>query len=262
MQFNPSVGYGIFLLGRPLQLTKTVNITKEVRATVGIVILAAGASTRMGTSKQLLLYQGRSLLCRIVETALASVCQPTIVVLGASAEQLQQEIKHLPVQVVENLQWAEGMSSSIFTGINVLNAESVKVSAVVLLLCDQPLVCVQVINQLVETHYSTGKPIIASEYSATLGVPALFSHTFFPELMTLKGGEGAKQLLKNHSEDVYSLPFPDGVIDIDTPEDYEQLSRGGRGGSGGSGAGGQRRQGEVITNFSSKEFQIVKAFLP
>ena len=198
-------------------------------STVGIVILAAGASTRMGTPKQLLFYQGCSLLRRVVETALASVCQPTIVVLGASAERLQQEVKNLPVQVVENLQWSEGMSSSISTGITALNAASIKVSAVVLLLCDQPFASVQVINQLVEASHSTGKPIIASEYSGKLGVPALFSHTFFPELMTLKGSEGAKQLIANHSQEVYGLPFPDGVIDIDTPEDYEQLRKGVRG---------------------------------
>ena len=203
--------------------------TKEAsESTVAIVILAAGASTRMGTPKQLLLYRGRSLLYHVVETALASVCQPTIVVLGASAERLQQEINNLPVQVVENFQWAEGMSSSIFTGIAALKATAIKVSAVVLLLCDQPFISIQVINRLVETHYSTGKPIIASEYSGTLGVPALFSHTFFPELMTLKGSEGAKQLMTRHFQEVYNLPFPDGVIDIDTPEDYEQLSRGSR----------------------------------
>lgn len=194
-------------------------------AAVGIVVLAAGASTRMGAPKQLLLYQGRSLLRHSVETALASVCQPVIVVLGASAEWLQQEVKDLAVQVVENPHWALGMSSSIWTGIAALNSTPSQISAAVLLLCDQPFVSVQVINQLVETYYFTGKPIVASEYAGTLGVPALFCRTFFPELMALRGAEGAKQMIAKHCHEVCSVPFPRGAIDIDTPKDYEQLKR-------------------------------------
>lgn len=192
-------------------------------AAVGVVILAAGASTRMGTPKQLLPYRGRSFLCHAAETALASVCQPIIVVLGAHAERLRQEVKELPVQVVENLQWAEGMSSSVGAGIAALDAESDKISAVVLALCDQPFVSAQVINHLVEAYYFTGKPIVASEYSGTLGVPALFSRTLFSKLKTLKGGEGAKQVITKHAHNVLGVPFPEGAIDIDTPNDYEQF---------------------------------------
>jgi molybdenum cofactor cytidylyltransferase len=69
----------------------------------------------------------------------------------------------------------------------------------------------------------TGKPIIASEYSGTLGVPALFNRTLFSELMALKSTEGAKKLIKKHIHEVFSVPFPEGAIDIDTPKDYERL---------------------------------------
>lgn len=190
---------------------------------VGIVILAAGGSTRMGAPKQLLLYQGRSLLRHTVEVAVASVCRPIIVVLGAYAEQIQPEVSQLPIQVVENLQWNEGMSASIQEGIKALSATLKTIQAVVLVLCDQPFISADIINQLVEAYQTTGKPIIASEYAGTLGVPALFSRSFFSELMTLKDGEGAKQVINKHPDEVFGISFLEGAIDIDTPKDYKQL---------------------------------------
>jgi molybdenum cofactor cytidylyltransferase len=193
------------------------------KPTVAIVILAAGASTRMGTPKQLLPYRGRSLLGHITIEAIASVCEPIVVVLGASAQQIQHEVNQFPVQVVENSHWTKGMSASIQTGIQWLNALTDNIEAVVLTVCDQPFVSAQIINQLVEAYYYTGKPIIASEYSGTSGVPALFSHRFFLELTDLKETEGAKQIIKKYSHEVFSIPFPEGAIDIDTPNEYEKL---------------------------------------
>jgi len=196
---------------------------RSVSSSTGLVILAAGASTRMGRPKQLLLYQERSFLCHVVETAVASICQPIVVVLGAHAEQLKHEVSQLPVQVVENARWAEGMSSSIRAGILSLCAVPEKIEAAVLMLCDQPFVSPQIINQLVEAYHFTGKPIVASAYAETLGVPALFSSTLFSELMTLTEAEGAKKIIMKYTHEVLSVPFPEGVIDIDTPKDYEQL---------------------------------------
>ncbi|MEH2431145.1 MAG: nucleotidyltransferase family protein [Nostoc sp.] len=193
------------------------------KSTIAIMILAAGASTRMGTPKQLLLYQGRSFLQYITEIAIASVCQPVVVVLGANAEQIHPQIKQLPVRVVKNSDWACGMSTSIKSGIELLNNLPQKIEAVVITLCDQPFVSPQIINQLVDTYYSTKKPIIACEYGDTLGVPALFSQTFFSELAALKETSGAKKVINHNVNEVFSIPFPLGDIDIDTPKDYEQL---------------------------------------
>jgi molybdenum cofactor cytidylyltransferase len=192
-------------------------------STVGLIILAAGASTRMGTPKQLLSYQGRSFIRHMAEVAIASVCQPIAVVLGANAQQIKPEVSELPVQIVDNQQWAEGMSTSIRVGIEALLAVNQNLEAVVIALCDQPFVSSQMVNQIVEAYHFTGKPIIASEYAGTLGVPALFSRLLCSELMALKSTEGAKQLIKRHINEVFSIPFPDGAIDIDTPNDYEQL---------------------------------------
>lgn len=193
------------------------------KSSIAIMILAAGASTRMGTPKQLLFYQGRSFLQYITEIAIASVCQPVVVVLGANAEQIHPQIKQLPVRVVKNSDWGCGMSTSIKSGIELLNNLPQKIEAVVITLCDQPFVSPQIINQLVDTYYSTKKPIIACEYGDTLGVPALFSQTFFSELAALKETSGAKKVINNNLNEVFFIPFPLGDIDIDTPKDYEQL---------------------------------------
>ena len=192
-------------------------------STVGLIILAAGASTRMGTPKQLLAYRGCSFIRHMAEVAIASVCQPIVVVLGANAEQIKPEISQLPVQIVENQQWAEGMSASIRVGLEALLAVNQNLEAVAIALCDQPFVSPQTLDRIVEAFHSTGKPIIASEYAGTLGVPVLFSRSLFSELMALKSNEGAKQLIKKHIHEVFSVPFPEGSIDIDTPTDYEQL---------------------------------------
>ena len=192
-------------------------------STIGLIILAAGASTRMGTPKQLLLYRGRSFVRHFCDVAIASVCQPITVVLGANAEQIKPEISQLPVQIVENQQWAEGMSSSIRVGLEALLGVNQNLEAVAIALCDQPFVSSQTLDRIVEAYHFTGKPIIASEYAGTLGVPVLFSHTLFSEIMALKSNEGAKQLIKRHIHEVFSIPFPEGSIDIDTPNDYDQL---------------------------------------
>ena len=177
----------------------------------------------MGTPKQLLLYQGRSFVRHIAEIAIASVCHPITIVLGAHAQQIKPEVSQLPVQVVENQQWSQGMSSSLRVGIEALNAVSQNLDAVIITLCDQPFVSSKILDQIVEAYYLTGKPIIASEYAGTLGVPALFSRTLFSELRDLKHTEGAKKIIIKHSNEVFSVPFPEGSIDIDTPNDYEQL---------------------------------------
>lgn len=186
------------------------------------VILAAGASTRMGKPKQLLPYGRQSFLSHTVTVALASGCHPIIVVLGAYAEQVHYEVSHLPVRVVQNVQWAQGMGASIRAGIEALSTES-DLEAAVLMLCDQPFISAEVINRLIQAYQATDKPIVASEYAGTLGVPVLFQRTLFSELMTLSSNEGAKPIIRKYPHQAIGIPFSDGAIDIDTPKDYEHL---------------------------------------
>jgi len=192
---------------------------------IAIIILAAGASTRMGSPKQLLSYQGESLVNHTIKNAIASVCNPIIVVLGANAENIRSEISEPSVRIVENPDWHLGMSSSIRCGIISLANCYPTIDAVVITVCDQPFLSAEIINHLVATYHSTRKPIIACEYADTLGVPVLFSQIFFSELAILSEDVGAKKLIKNHYHEVFSIPFPLGAIDIDTPEDYQQIEK-------------------------------------
>ena len=190
---------------------------------IGLIILAAGSATRMGRPKQLLPYQGRSLILHAVEVALASLCQPIIVVLGAYVEQIKPELMPKAVQVVENSQWQEGMSSSIRAGISMLLKTNSKLDAVIISLADQPLVSPQIFNLLIQSYQETQKVIIASKYNETTGVPALFSNALFPELMELEGDKGAKKLIQKYIDTGVILLIPEAAIDIDTPDDYKQL---------------------------------------
>src|SRR5437016_3635961 len=154
---------------------------------ISVVILAAGASTRMGVPKQLLAFRGRSLLRRAAEEALASGCHPVVVVLGAYAQRLQEEIRGLPVRVVVNARWPEGMGTSVRAGIEALaaGAGADEVEAAVLAVYDQPLFSARIVRELIAGHQRTGSPIVAAAYEGTRGVPALFSRSLFPELITL-----------------------------------------------------------------------------
>ncbi len=190
---------------------------------VGLVILAAGGSTRLGRPKQLLPYRGRSLLRHTAETAVASVCRPVVVVLGAHAANMEGETCGLPVRVVENSLWRQGMATSLRRGLQALETGDAGTAAVVIALCDQPLVTVQVIDALVLAYRTEGRPIIASAYAGCLGVPALFDRSLFPELRALTGDEGARRIITRHAKDVHGVPLPGGALDLDTPEDCERL---------------------------------------
>ena len=197
------------------------------RPSTAIIILAAGASTRMGRPKLLLTYGNRSFLRHAAEVAAASVCRPILVVLGAYASELQSEIDNLPVRSVINERWADGIGSSIQVGVGALQNydRADNTEALVLMLCDQPYVRAAVINDLVTAYHANDKGIIASEYGGTLGVPALFGREYFAELAAMSGAAGAKYLIAAHASDVVPVPFSKGITDIDTPEDYRELQR-------------------------------------
>jgi molybdenum cofactor cytidylyltransferase len=193
---------------------------------VGLVILAAGGSTRLGQPKQLVAYRGRSLLRHAAEVATGTLCRPIVVVLGAHAAEIEAEVRDLPVRVTENPHWTRGLATSLRRGVEILEAAEEEIGAVVIMLCDQPLVSVPAIDGLVQAYRSGGKPIIASAYDGILGVPALFDRRLFPELLALEGEEGARRIIARHPRDVHGIPFPGGTLDIDTPQDCEQLHAG------------------------------------
>lgn len=188
----------------------------------GIVLLAAGASSRMGKAKQLLEFQAKSLLRRSAETAL-KISDKVVVTLGARSEIMRTEITDLPVQIVENKDWKTGMGSSIKTGLEKLIEENESLKSVMILVCDQPFVNADLLQKIIAEFEQTNAPIVACEYENTLGVPALFSAEIFPELLALDSKHGAKFLIETHLSNVVRVPFPEGAFDVDTPEDYQRL---------------------------------------
>ncbi len=182
----------------------------------------------MGEPKQLLCYNGETLLRRAVRTALDSKCRPVIVVLGAHANALRAEIADTQAHVAINPAWHEGLSSSIRCGIAALEAITAgSAQATVLMLCDQPFIAASVVNRLLETYAATGSPLVASEYEVegerTRGVPALFSRTLFHELMKLRGQEGAKRVIAQYALDAVVIAAHEAAFDVDTPHDYQLL---------------------------------------
>jgi molybdenum cofactor cytidylyltransferase len=189
----------------------------------GIIILAAGESSRMGEPKQLLAYHGTTLLQYTIATALLVPCAPVVVVLGAHAAQIRRQIGDACVLIAENRDWHEGMGSSLRTGLRELLDAQPDTDAVIFLLCDQPLLTPETLRKLIAEHEQTGSMIVASEYDGTLGVPALFTRAFYPELLALEGADGARKIIWTHRAHAIGVPFSEGAVDIDTPADYARL---------------------------------------
>jgi molybdenum cofactor cytidylyltransferase len=190
---------------------------------IGAIVLAAGGSVRFGPPKQLLEFCGQSLLRRVFDAAITAGCSPIVVVIGGEGERITAELRETSALVIENDDWRNGIGTSIRAGVQKVIAVQSDLDAVVLLVCDQPFVDAKAITRLIARRDETKKPIVASRYSQTLGVPALFERTYFNELLALDDKVGAKNVILSHIENVAEYPFPDGAIDIDTSGDYERL---------------------------------------
>ena len=189
----------------------------------GIIILAAGSSSRFGNTKQLLHFNGRTLLKHTIEEAAEAGAQPVVVVTGANADEISREIKNEKVEIVFNKNWEQGMASGIVIGLKKAITSNKELESVIITVCDQPFVSSSLFQQLFQKQNESVKHIVASAYADTIGTPALFTIKYFDALMGLTGDQGAKGLLKKYSEDLATVDFPEGYIDIDTQEDYENL---------------------------------------
>jgi molybdenum cofactor cytidylyltransferase len=191
-----------------------------------IIILAAGSSSRFGDTKQLLHFNGKTLLQHVIAEATATGAEPIVVVTGANADRVSKEIKSEKVEIVFNKDWEQGMASGIVIGLKKAIALNNELEKVIIAVCDQPFVSSSLFQQLVEKQNESVKHIVASTYADTIGTPALFTKKYFDALMGLTGDQGAKILLKKYSDDLATVDFPDGHIDIDTQADYENLLNG------------------------------------
>lgn len=186
---------------------------------VAILILAAGRSSRLGLPKQLLEYKEKSLLRRAAQTALSIRPLEVVGILGFESDRMKHELDDLPVRLLINAEWKEGIASSIRMGVASL-PESV--GGVLLMLCDQPFVSSELLSSLIASC-STEKPISATGYGQSAGVPACFSRSIFNELLDLHGDAGAKSIIARIPGRGATIPYPAAGIDIDTLADYKQL---------------------------------------
>jgi molybdenum cofactor cytidylyltransferase len=192
---------------------------------VAAVVLAAGGSTRFGKPKQFALFEGETFIRRVVAAAMEAGCAPVVVVTGDDSAQITSELTRFTVTIAMNPHWQSGLGSSIAVGIRHAMNLAPDVDAVALLTCDQPFVTAAVLTRLIQLRLTSGKPIIASAYAETIGIPALFDRSCFRDLLRLKGDSGAKGIILTRPHDVASFDFPAGHIDIDTAADYAKLDQ-------------------------------------
>jgi molybdenum cofactor cytidylyltransferase len=205
------------------------------------IILAAGGSSRYGQPKQLLDWHGKPFVRVVAEAALSAGLARLVVVTGSHAEQVERALEGLPLLLVRNRDWRSGQGSSIQAGLRTLNqppvpggsletpsiqASGEEMGAVLFLLADQPQVTPGIMRTLVEHHARTLAPIIAPLVAGQRANPVLFDRSTFPELMTLQGDVGGREIFKRIQ--VEPLPWDDAglLADVDTPEDYRDLDNG------------------------------------
>jgi molybdenum cofactor cytidylyltransferase len=194
---------------------------------IGIILLAAGSSSRMGQSKQLLKVNDETLLTHATKTATRAGVDHVVVVLGANNLAHHEVIRSLQVDVIVNKEWKKGMGNSLKAGLNYLVSKQSEVSAIVIMVCDQPKLTVQHLQSLLD-HYKNGlKGIVASYYGQMPGVPAVFDRRYFDAILALENNEGAKKIILKNPADTTVVEFPEGAMDLDTIEDYQRFQKSG-----------------------------------
>jgi CTP:molybdopterin cytidylyltransferase MocA len=195
-----------------------------VKSSVAAIVLAAGASRRLGQAKQLLMHEGETLLARSIRLANEVGAGPVLVVLGASHEKIRAAVSLDGVKLVINENWEQGIASSIHAGVNSLDEVGSSVSGVLILSCDQPRLTTAHLRALTESFTAQGEPsIVASEYVGVHGIPAVFPRSAFPDLLALSGDRGARALLVKPPCPLIAVPFEGGEVDIDQPADLAEL---------------------------------------
>jgi len=190
---------------------------------VPIILLAAGASTRMGSPKPLLPWKGQTLIESQIKSLLDSQ-QRLIVVLGAHSSQIVPLIKNLQVEIAINEDWKEGMSTSIAVGVKKALSLIKDLDGIIIATIDQPLVDEKHIQKLVSKFNPGKKQIIVSESdTGWRGVPALFDRCYLEALSKLRGDSGAKSVVHRNSQHVKAVNGGNKLVDMDTQEIYQQL---------------------------------------
>jgi CTP:molybdopterin cytidylyltransferase MocA len=194
------------------------------RSALALILLAAGASSRYGSPKQLLRIDGEALVRRAARSALECGAE-VLVVTGAAAAEVGAQLDDLPVARIHNADWAQGMGGSIACGIRQLQHGATPPAAVIVCLADQPLIGRAQLQQLIDAHHAAPAAIVVADHGTTLGPPCLFPAAHFHELAALRGAQGARKVIDAHRDEVVAVAMPEAAVDIDTPDDYAVVLR-------------------------------------
>jgi molybdenum cofactor cytidylyltransferase len=191
---------------------------------VAAIVLAGGASRRLGQPKQLLMHGGETLLERAIRLANEAGAAPVITVLGANFEMIRASVTLTNSIQAINERWEQGISTSVHAGLHALEEAAPLAAGALILACDQPRLPSDYLRVLIETFATQAEPsIVASAYAGVVGIPAVFPRMAFPHLRALRGDRGARALLVEPPCPVIATPFPGGEVDIDQPGDLSQL---------------------------------------
>ena len=187
---------------------------------VSAIILAAGASTRFGSPKQLLDWRGQPLLRHVIMQTLAAPVSEIIVVLGAHAARISPVVQGLPVVLARNPRWQAGLSGSVALGLRALRSPA---DAALFLLADQPEISAELMARLITAFAESRAPIVAPRVAGRRGNPALFARELFPELMQVQGDQGGRALMQRYQERIQWVAADErALFDIDRPRDLYQ----------------------------------------
>jgi molybdenum cofactor cytidylyltransferase len=188
---------------------------------IGVVILAAGESKRMGVAKQILPIFGVPMLKYLVDEVLDTEAHPVTVVVGANKIKIVPLLENIPIGIIDNPEWSTGMGSSIKMGLVGSYLITKGFDGLIFMTSDMPFVNAAVIKKLIATAGEfPDKTIIASKYNGTLGVPVLYKKERFEDILDMKPEHGAKQIFNKYPQEIVTVDFDLGAVDLDTKEDY------------------------------------------
>jgi molybdenum cofactor cytidylyltransferase len=198
---------------------------------ISAIVLAAGESKRMGRPKQLLAWQGKTLLRHVLESLMKSNADEIILVLGHEAEAIRKSLPPFQIKIVINPDYQQGMASSLRQGLLAIDPRS---EAFLVLLADQPGIGPEIMNRMIRDFQQANpkRGIVRPVYRGLQGHPVLISVRYLQEAIQLQGDVGARQILMNHPEDILEMDVDQDVVlkDIDTPEEYQKyMNRAGPG---------------------------------
>ncbi len=190
---------------------------------IGLILLAAGSSSRLGRAKQLLDWKGESLLAHSLGQSSGLALSQRLVVYGARRLEIEPHLEQLEVPTTFNPDWRSGMGSSIKSGLKAILELQADLEGILFCLVDQPLISKQQFQSMLSVHQAHPLSIISASYNGTFGVPVIFPKGFFSALMALNEQAGAKKIIKKYQNQVILFPCPEAAFDIDTEADYSHL---------------------------------------